>query len=165
MRLHTQHQYSADPGTVFTMLTDEAFLRAKLEARGERNVEVVECRETPEGYRIVTRRTVDLDVPGFAKKILKPANTVTQTDVWSAPGADGSRTGQWQVEAKGVPVTMAGTMTLSGSAEGSVEDINGEVSSSIPLIGGMLANFVGGTAERNLADEHTFASKWLAETH
>lgn len=162
MRLHTRHEYAADPADVFAMLTDEAFLRAKLQARGDTEVEVTECGPTAGGFRIVTRRTVALDVPGFAKRIVRPTNTVIQTDSWSAPDADGNRTGTWRVEARGVPVTMAGTMTLGRASGGSVEDIDGEVGCSIPIIGGRIAAFVGGTAQANLADEHDFARRWLS---
>ena len=162
MRLQTRHDYSAHPDAVFDMLTDEAFLRAKLEARADTDVEVVECGPAADGFRIVTHRTVALDVPGFAKRFVHPANAVTQTDVWSDPDVDGIRRGRWSVEAKGVPATMVGTMTLRGGPDGSVEDIDGVVSSSIPLVGGRIAAFLGGAAEKNLAEEHDFARRWLA---
>jgi hypothetical protein len=162
MRLQARHEYHADPGDVFAMLTDESFLRAKLADRGDSAVEVLECGPHPGGFRIVTRRTVALEVPGFARRFLRPANTVTQTDVWSGAGAGGARTGTWQVTASGVPVTMAGTMTLTGGPGHSVEDIDGEVSSPVPLVGGRLAALVGRTAAENLTAEHAFAHRWLA---
>ena len=162
MRLHARHDYEADPAEVFAMLTDEAFLRAKLEARGDTDVRVLECGPGPDGFRIVTRRMVALEVPGFARRFLRPANAVTQTDVWSDPDADGSRTGTWKVDASGVPVAMTGTMTLTGTSRHSVEDIDGEVSCSVPVLGGRLAAFVGRTAADNLVAEHGFAQRWLA---
>ena len=162
MRLQARHEYDAGPGEVFAMLTDEAFLRAKLADRGDTAVEVLECGPGPGGFRIVTRRTVALEVPGFAKRFLRPTNTVIQTDVWSDPDSDGSRTGTWQVEASGVPVTMTGTMTLTGEPALSVEDIDGAVSSPVPFVGGRLATLVGRTAVANMAAEHAFARRWLA---
>ena len=162
MRLHARHDYEADPAEVFAMLTDEAFLRAKLEARGDTDVRVLECGPGPDGFRIVTRRMVALEVPGFARRFLRPANAVTQTDVWSDPDADGGRTGTWQVEASGVPVTMTGTMTLTGTSRRSVEEIDGDVRSTVPFVGGQLAAFVGRAAVDNLVAEHAFARRWLA---
>lgn len=164
MDLRTEHHYPAGPDAVFGMLTDPAFLRAKLEARGDTDVEVVECAPTADGYRIVTRRKVAMDVPGFARKVLNPTNTVTQTDVWSA--ADGGvRSGTWRVEAAGVPVTMSGTMSLAATPDGCVEVIEGVVRSAVPLVGGRLEKLVGGTAGRNLQEEHDFARRWLAGSH
>jgi hypothetical protein len=162
MRLQARHDYDADPGDVFAMLSDPIFLRAKLEARGDKDVQVLECGPTAGGLRIVTRRMVALDVPGFARRFLRPANAVTQTDVWSDPDAAGTRTGTWQVEASGVPVAMTGTMALTGTSRHSVEDIDGEVSSSVPFVGGRLAGFVCRTAAANLDAEHAFAQRWLA---
>jgi hypothetical protein len=144
------------------MLTDEAFLRAKLDDRGDTDIQVLECGPGPGGFRIVTRRTVALDVPGFARRFPRPTNTVTQTDLWSDTDTAGARTGTWQVEASGVPVTMTGTMTLTGGSRLAVEDIDGEDSSSVPFIGGRLAALVGRTAVDNLAAEHAFARRWLA---
>jgi Protein of unknown function (DUF2505) len=111
---------------------------------------------------MVIDSVVWFDTPGFAKRFVHPANAVIQTDVWSDPDADGIRQGRWSVEAKGVPATMVGTMRLHGGPHGSVEDIDGEVSSSIPLIGGRIAAFLGAAAEENLAEEHDFARRWLA---
>ena len=120
MRLYARHDYDADPAEVFTMLTDEAFLREKLEARGDTEVRVLECGPGAGGFRIVTRRTVALDVPGFARRVLRPTNKVTQTDVWSDADAAGTRTGTWQVEASGVPVTMTGTTGKTAAVPGEV---------------------------------------------
>jgi hypothetical protein len=66
------------------------------------------------------------------------------------------------VEVSGVPVTMAGTMTLTGTSGHSIEEIAGEVSSPVPFVGGRLAAFVGRTAADNLLAEHAFARRWLA---
>jgi hypothetical protein len=162
MRLYAQHDYDADPAEVFTMLTDEAFLREKLRARGDTEVRVLECGPGAGGFRIVTRRVVALDVPGFARRFLRPTNKVTQTDIWSDADADGTRAGTWQVEASGVPVTMTGTMTLTGTSRHSVEEIDGDVRSTVPFVGGQLAAFVGRAAVENLLAEHAFARRWLA---
>lgn len=161
MHLQARHDYDTDPTDVFAMLTDEAFLRAKLHARGDTDVQV-ECGPDPDGFRIVTRRSVAMDVPGFARRFLRPTNKVTQTDIWSDADPAGARTGTWRVEASGVPVTMTGTMTLTGTSRHSAEEIDGEVRSAVPFVGGQLAAFVGHTAADNLVAEHAFARRWLA---
>lgn len=161
MRLHVQNDYPCGPDQVFATLTDPEFLRAQMEARGDTNV-TVESGPAADGHRVVTRRTVALDIPAFAKKFLRPTNVVTQTAVWADPAPDGSRTGTWQVDAKGAPVTMFGTMTLRGGPAGTVGEIDGEVSSSIPLVGNKVAAFVGKEAEGNLNGEHEFALSWLS---
>jgi hypothetical protein len=57
---------------------------------------------------------------------------------------------------------MTGTMTLTGTSRHSVEEIEGAVSCSVPIVGGRLATFVGRTAAGNLVAEHAFAERWLA---
>jgi hypothetical protein len=159
MDLRTDHPYAAEPGAVFAMLTDPEFLRAKLAALGHRDIEVSEC--TPE--RIVTRRTVPLDVPGVLRKVISPANTVVQTDEWG-PERDGVREGTWQVDARGIPVALSGTMRLHAGDGGSVETIEGRAKASVPLVGGKLEKFVVDNTLDTLAREHAFGREWLA-TH
>lgn len=164
MRLQIRYDYPASPEQVFAMLTDPDFLRAKAESSGDTDVVVEESGPAADGYRFVARRTVALDVPAFAKKLLNPKNVLTQTDVWADPTADGTRIGSWEVEAKGVPVAMSGTMTLApGPGGGTVADIDGEVTSSVPLVGGKFASYVGKEAEADLNKDHEFAVRWLKE--
>jgi hypothetical protein len=157
MDLRTEHPYDAEPAAVFRMLTDPEFLRAKLTALGHRDIEVLEC--APD--RVVTRRTVPLDVPGFLRKVVNPANTVTQTDEWG-PDRDGVREGTWQVDAKGVPVALSGTMRLVPTDGGAVETIEGRAKASLPLVGGRLEKFIADNTLHTLAREHAFAREWLA---
>ncbi|HVA60118.1 MAG TPA: DUF2505 domain-containing protein [Mycobacteriales bacterium] len=165
-KLAAAHHYETDPQRVFSALTDEAFLRAKFGELGARDVDVLECGPSPSGsgFRVVTRRTVSVDVPGFAKRLLSPSNAVTQTDVWGQAG-DGVRTGHWSVEVAGVPSTMGGTMSLEASGAGSDYRLDGEVKVSVPLLGGKLEGFAVGNAERDIARECEFLARWLAERH
>ena len=164
MRLTIRYDYPAGPEQVYAMLVDPEFLRAKAASSGDTDVVVVESGPAAGGHRFVSRRTVALDVPAFAKKLINPKNVLTQTDVWADPAADGSRTGTWQVDAKGVPVAMSGTMTLRPApGGGTAAEIDGEVSSSVPLVGGKVAAYVAKEAEADLDRDHEFAVRWLKE--
>ena len=80
------------------MFSDPEFLRAKFEATEAIEFDIVECAETPDGgFRIVTNRTVQAEIPGFAKKFFKPNNAMTQTENWE-PAVDGARAGTWGIE-------------------------------------------------------------------
>ncbi|HEU4348563.1 MAG TPA: DUF2505 domain-containing protein [Actinoplanes sp.] len=164
MRLHVQYDYPAPPDQVFTMLIDPEYVKAKAANAGDVDVVVDESGPAPDGFRFVSRRTVAVDVPAFAKKLLNPKNVLTQTDVWADPAADGSRTGTWQVATKGVPIAMSGTTTLSPTPTGgTVGVIDGEVTSSVPLVGGKFASYVAKEAEASLDRDHDFAVRWLKE--
>lgn len=161
MRLQVRFDYPAPPEQVFAALTDPAYLTAKSEGDAAA-IEILQHGQTPDGFRVSSRRTVALDVPAFARKLVNPTNVLTQTDVWAEPAPDGSRTGTWQVEPRGLPVTMSGLMTLKPAPDGGTAGvIDGEITSSVPLIGGKLAAYVAKEAEADLRKEHDFIVTWL----
>ena len=57
---------------------------------------------------------------------------------------------------RGVPVSIKGTMVLSGDAKGCTNTVVLDVTSSIPLIGKKLAEFVGETAAAEGQKEYEF---------
>jgi hypothetical protein len=147
------------------MFCDPEFLRAKLEATHAVEFEVVECAETPEGgFRIVTNRTVQADIPGFAKKFFKPDTAMTQTEDWG-PDAGGTRSGTWAIEPHGVPVSVStsGTTRLESAGSGSVQLIDARIKVGVPLVGGKLERFVFDQAKKTMDAEHAFGVQWLTE--
>lgn len=157
-----EHRYDAAPDAVFAMLSDPAYLRAKLETTGALEYDVLECEATPDGgFRIVTQRTVQADIPGFAKKVFKPTNTLTQIEDWQPPSG-GTRAGTWRIETKGVPVSTSGTSRVEPAGGGTVQHIEGRIKVSVPLIGGRLERFVFDQAKETLDAEEDFGQKWLA---
>jgi hypothetical protein len=159
------HDYAAAPDTVFAMLTDPEFLRARFEATAALAYEIVECTATPAGgFRLVTKRTVLADIPGFAKKFFKPENPMTQTEDWG-PLVDGVREGTWRIEPHGVPVSVStsGTTILAPAAGGAVQRIAATIKVGVPLVGGKLERFVYDQAKKTMDLEHAFGQKWLAE--
>jgi hypothetical protein len=164
MRLQVRFDYPAPPEQVFATLTDPDYLTAKSKNAGDDDVTVLERGQTAEGFKMASRRTVALDVPAFARKLINPKNVLTQTDVWADPAPDGTRRGTWTAEARGVPVAMSGTMTLAPApGGGTAGEISGEVTSSVPLVGGKLAAYVAKEAEADLHKEHDFIVRWLEE--
>ena len=113
--------------------------------------------------RITSKRKVPMEVPGFAKRFLNPLNTVEQTDEWQPATAKGERHGTWKVSASGVPVSVGGTLHLLAAAKGrTLVEITGDVTCSIPLVGGKLAAYVGADVERTMRAEDDFNDSYLA---
>ena len=165
MKVSSTHTYAASPDDVLTMMTDPDVLAAKYEALGHRDIEITEHTVEDGAVTVASRRSVPMEVPGFAKKFLKPMNTAVQLDEWEAPEADGSRRGTWHVDAKGVPVDVGGTLRITPGKKKNttVVEVAGEVRSSVPLVGGKLAGFVGGDVQRTLAAEEDFNDGYLAD--
>lgn len=162
MDLHRVDRYDADVDRVFAMLSDETFLREKFAAMSQPDVEILELGPVGDVFRIKTRRSVEMELPGFARKFMAPRNPVTQTDEWG-PLLDGTRRGSWRVESRGVPVTVAGTIRLEPAGAGATNTIDGTAKSSVPLVGGRLAGLVGDLANRTMEQEYAFGRRWLAE--
>ena len=120
-----------------------ASLKDRSEALGHTDVAVTECGPVDDEFRIQIRRKVLVNVPKFARKVLSPRTSIEQTDTWDLePDADGVRAGRWEVNVKGAPITMKGSMTLAASNGATVYHITGNMSIPIPVIGGRLKGFL-----------------------
>jgi hypothetical protein len=161
--LHLEYPYEAPADVVFAMFTDHDFILAKLEAAGALAFEIVDCSETPDGgYCISTKRTMQAEIPAFARKIFNPTQALHQIEDWEAEVA-GNRPGEWRVETTGVPVKTGGITRLEATDDGCVHHIEGRIKVSVPLIGGRLERFVFDQAKATTDTEHTFGQQWLAE--
>ena len=162
MQLEGTHDYAAPLDDVLAMLRNEKATVAKYESMGHRDVVLLECEGDDTSLKIVTSRMVDVDLPGFAKKVMQPTNTVVQTDEWAPGTADGKRVCNYRVEVQGVPSRIDGTVTLSPEGSGTRQDVVAEVKVSIPLLGGKLEKFAVDNGVRSLEQEAVFTAKELA---
>lgn len=164
MEFSVSHTYQRSAKAVFAVLTDFELVRQKYESLGHTDTELVTREEHADGdVTLVTRRVVPLALPGFAAKVLSPRQTVTQTDTWTAPDADGVRAGTFTVVAKGTPVQVAGTMRLApSSTRRCTNEIEATIECKIPLIGGKIAGFVAGDTRRAVDHEQAWIRDHLA---
>ncbi len=162
MRLNGSHVYPVPVEAVIAMLRDKSATIAKYESMGHRDVEIVELVSDDTALRIVSSRIVDVELPGFAKKALKPTNTMVQTDEWRRQD-DGSWAGTFDVEVHGSPAHISGTMTLEPDGTDARHDVTLDVDVKIPLIGGKIADWVGkNDVRRTLDAEYAFNDSRLA---
>lgn len=163
MQVKRTHTFAAGADDVVAMLTDTVAVAAKYEGMGHRDIAVLGAEHGEESASVRTSRVVDVDLPGFAKRVLKPTNTLVQSDEWHR-GSDGGWEGTFDVEVQGAPIHMAGTMRLTPDGEGCTEEVVVDVTASIPLIGGRIADWAGkGDVTRSVEAEYDFGDRWLAE--
>jgi Protein of unknown function (DUF2505) len=157
------HTYQAPVDRVLAMLSDPEALTAMYESMGHRDVEILECDRQGPLLRFRSSRVVDVDLPGFAKKVLKPTNTMLETDEWrEAP--DGAWNGTFDVDVKGAPVHISGTMRLTPESGSCTHDLTISVAVKVPLIGGRIADWAANNdVRRTLEGEFAFGDKWLAD--
>ncbi len=163
MEVNGTHTYTAGLPAVLAMLSDPEATAAKYEGMGHRDVQILECEQDDGRLRIVTSRVVDVDLPGFAKKVLKPTNTMQQTDEWRA-APDGGWDGTFAVEVRGTPVHLSGRMRLTPGDGSCTHDVTIDVTVKVPLVGGRIADWAAkNDVRRTLDAEFAFGDRWLAE--
>jgi uncharacterized protein YndB with AHSA1/START domain len=161
-KMQVTHHLDGDVETVFALITDPDFLERKFTAGGAKDV-TADCTEADAGGRkVVVRRHVTVDLPGFAKKFIQPTNSLLQAESWSAPDEAGRRACTYRIDVQGVPSHINGTVTLSPDGTGTRQDIVADVKVSIPIVGGKLEGLAVDSGTKLLADEAEFTNKELA---
>ena len=163
MKISETITYAAPPETVYAMVTDRAFQERKcVEAGAQRH----EASVSPDGdgARVVTKRDLPADdLPDFAKSIVGPKLSVTETYDWGAAAADGSRSGTLTVEVAGAPVAMRGAVRLAATGSGTQITINGDLKASIPLFGGKVEKAAAPAVVDAIRSEQRTGTAWLSE--
>lgn len=163
MDIAESHAYAAPIDAVLTMLGDRDATVAKYESMHHRDVEVRQCTRDGDRLRVVSSRVVDVDLPSFAKRVLKPTNTMRQTDEWRRR-EDGTWAGTFDVEVQGAPIHLSGTMSLTPEADKTIHDVAVRVEVRVPLIGGRIAEWAAkGDVQRSVDGEFAFNDDWLHE--
>lgn len=141
---------SAD--TVYEWVRDPEVIKRRGAALGEREIVV-----RHEGNAVLVERTVDAEVPSFAKKLFNPTNRVHETKDWDAA----TKRGKLLVDIKGTPVTIEGVISIVPDGEGSIYKVDFTVKCSIPLIGKKLASYVDGLTAEGMREEYEWNKREL----
>ncbi len=162
MELSERHHFAAPADAVIDVLATEEAVRARYEGMGHRDVEVQRVDRGDGSLTVVSRRVVEVDLPGFARRVLQPTNTMTQTDAWTED-PDGW-TGTFDVDVAGAPVQLSGRMRLVDAGSGSDYTVTLTMTVKVPLVGGKIADWVGkNDALTTLQAEFAATDAWLAE--
>lgn len=145
-------KFDQDPETVMNFVRDPDVIKRRGAALGERNIEVV-----VDGGRVTTTRTVEAEVPSFAKKFLKPTNDVVEIKDWDM----GAHTARLDVDVKGAPTRVTGTIRIRPDGAGSSYEIDYEVSCSIPLVGKKIAQYADGLTAEGMREEYEWNKREL----
>lgn len=162
MDLSYTHRFTAPISAVMEMYADERFARARADATGAVESDVLVDGE-PGGpfsvsiHRVIPTDTVRADVRGLVGRTI----TVRYTEAWDEPDGE-DRHGTFAVEIVGAPARAAGTMTLTPDGTDTDVAIEGTVRSSALLLSGTIAQAVGEALETGIEREFAAADVWLA---
>ncbi|MEJ5914155.1 DUF2505 domain-containing protein [Pseudokineococcus sp. 1T1Z-3] len=165
MRVHAEVRYPASADAVAAMLADTAFVDARDAA-----THALEHSSSVEGsadgaFVVRSSRAMPTDgAPAVARRFVGDTLVLEQTDVWSEPAADGSRTGTMTIEVPGAPVALRASLRLDAQPDGSsVETMEGDLKASVPLVGGALEKAAEPLVRSAIRSEERVGRQWLAE--
>jgi hypothetical protein len=155
---HLTINYTQDVDTVYRFVTDPESIKNRCEASGERNVRI-EVEEAGGTKVITSTREIDSDLPGFAKKLFKPTNTIIERREWRDAGD--KKTCKSHIDVVGTPGKIDSNVTISPSGSGCTYDIEFEVTAKVPLIRRKLEEFIAKTTAEGMRDEHDYNQRTL----
>lgn len=157
-----RQSFGSDPGSVFAMLSNPEYVQAKCAATGSLET-TVEIHESSDGsVTITSTRVLPADVPPAARKFVGETISATETQVWTAPAEDGSRTAAVTVDFTG-PLAFSGRLGLRPFADASEVITDGSFKASVPFVGGTIESVAAEQTARYLGAEERVAAEWLRD--
>jgi hypothetical protein len=148
---------------VFTMLSDEAYVRTKAEAMGALEHDVTVRALTTGGARIRLERTLPSMVPDFVRPLVGETIEVVQTEEWQPARTDGSRHGELQARISNAPVSLSGDIALVPADEGTtIHRIHVDVRAKVPFVGARIERAISEVLLMAARKEEEVGARWLA---
>jgi hypothetical protein len=156
MKIHVKHTLKTDVDSAFKLCTEQKNQDRVYQQLNCKDPEVKRSGRAP-NVKLAITREVPVKPPAAIRKMVPATNIVSHTEDWSRH-EEGYRS-DLRIEIKGVPVRIAGTKALRPAKNGCIVEWNFDVTSGIPLLGGIIASFAGGEIEQNLEDEFNVLKK------
>jgi hypothetical protein len=152
-KISRQTELPAPPADVFAIISDPAFQDDKAQ---QGTLPGSDSTVSVDGDRVRVRTTRLLPsdgLPSVARSMVGDTLTIEEVHDWGPAGADGSRTGTFDMQVRGAPVTMTGTLGLAASGAGTLQAIDGELVAKVPFLGGKIEDAAAPALEEAIAAE------------
>jgi len=150
MKVHVKHTLKTDVASAFKLCTELKSQDEIYAQLGGTDVKIKREGRAPNVKLKISRKEV-ANPPAAIKKLVPATNDVSHTEDWAEDG-DGY-SADIVTEIKGVPVKIVGTKSLQPEKGGCSVEWQFDVTSGIPLLGGIIASFAGGEVEQKLEKE------------
>jgi len=150
MKVHVKHALKTDVAAAFKLCTEQKSQEQVYAQLGGTDVKIKREGRAPNVKLRISRREV-ANPPAAIRKLVPATNDVSHTEDWAEDG-DGY-SADIVTEIKGVPVKIVGTKSLQPEKGGCSVEWKFDVTSGIPLLGGIIASFAGGEVEQKLEKE------------
>ncbi len=150
---------------VAAVFIDEDFLRHTSELVGGSLESFVIDGDPAGAFSTTTVRTIPTTrMPDIARKFVGDSLTVTQLEKWESPAADGSRHSSISLKVAGAPLDVSAAQRLVADGAGTRIELSGNVTSSVPFLGGKIAEAAEPMVGKALNIQANQAQAWL-ENH
>ena len=150
MKVHVKHSLKTDVATAFKLCTEQKSQEQVYAKLGGSDLKIKREGRAPNVQLRISRK-MPANPPAAIRRIVPSTNEVSHVEKWAADG-DG-HAADIVVEIKGVPVKIVGSKVLQPEKGGCSVEWNFDITSGIPLIGGIIASFAGDEIKKNLEDE------------
>jgi hypothetical protein len=150
MKVHVKHTLKTDVAAALKLCTELKSQQEIYAQLGGTDVRIKRDGRSPNVKLTISRKEV-ANPPAAIRKLVPTTNEVSHTEDWAADG-DGY-SADIAIEIKGVPVKISGTKSLQPEKAGCRVEWKFDVTSGIPLLGGIIASFAGSEVEQKLENE------------
>jgi hypothetical protein len=150
MKVHVKHSLKTDVGAAFKLCTEQKSQEQVYAKLGGSDLKIKREGRAPNVQLRISRK-MPANPPAAIRRIVPSTNEVSHVEKWAADG-DG-HAADIVVEIKGVPVKIVGSKVLQPEKGGCSVEWNFDITSGIPLVGGIIASFAGDEIKKNLEDE------------
>jgi len=150
MKVHVKHTLKTDVAAALKLCTELKSQEAIYAQLGGSDVRIKRDGRSP-NVRLAISRKEAANPPAAIRKLVPSTTEVSHTEDWAADG-DGYSS-DIAIDIKGVPVKIVGTKSLMPEKGGCSVEWKFEVTSGIPLLGGIIASFAGSEIEQKLEKE------------
>ncbi|WP_029068373.1 DUF2505 domain-containing protein [Jonesia quinghaiensis] len=162
MEFTTTIAIAANVSSVMTLRSNEDFLRRAARAMDAELVEVSVQRLDGGAVTVDQRRTMPADVVPPALRAFLPQNVELRVvEAWAeAEPDDDRRFGTFALQAKGIPVSVTGSIALSDSEQGCELTWSGEVTAGVPMFANVVEGAVRDAVVRSMQEEARQVELW-----
>jgi len=150
MKVHVKHSLKTDVAAAFKLCTEQKSQEQVYAKLGGTDLKIKREGRAPNVQLRISRK-MPANPPAAIRRIVPSTNEVSHVEKWAADG-DG-HAADIVVEIKGVPVKIVGSKVLQPEKGGTSVEWNFDITSGIPLVGGIIASFAGDEIKKNLEDE------------
>lgn len=151
MKVNVRKSLKTDVESAFRLCTEQKSQEKVYAQLAGTNLRIKRTGKAP-SVKLAISRTMPANPPGAIRKFVPATNDVSHTEDWAAEGQGFAS--RIAIDIKGVPVKIVGTKALQPEKGGCSVEWNFDVTSSIPLLGSILASFAGEEIRKNLEDEY-----------